>query len=217
MVPGRPKRTPRAQMDPKGSPKGVQGEPERPKKDPSGCPRGDQNDIDWISQLLKHHRFVKLKRALVIWLSLRGLHVGSCWATLGSCWFILDQDGVMNDHGGIIMSHLGASLESMGLMEGSWGHHGGVHGFTIASNFERPEKWGVPEKVGRGKPLPWEEGFWIGFFGLNALLHILTGYGLADRSCETHVFEITYCNNNFSLYTSILSNVSQNVPQIIFR
>ena len=43
----------------------------------------------------------------------------------------------------------------------------------------------APERVGRGKPLPWEEGFWIEgfwivFFDLDALLHILTGYGLAD-------------------------------------
>ena len=90
--------------------------------------------------------------------------MGSCWATLGSCWFILDQDGVMNDHDGIIMSHLGASLGFMGLMEGSWGHHRDVHGFTIASKSERGEKWEVPERVGRGKPLPWEEGFWIFLF-----------------------------------------------------
>ena len=86
----------------------------------------------------------------------------------------------MNDHDGIIMSHLGASLGFMGLMEGSWGHHGDVHGFTVASGLENSGKWEVPERVGRGKPLPWEIGFWIAFSGLDALLHILTGYGLAD-------------------------------------
>ena len=85
--------------------------------------------------------------------------MGPCWATLGSCWFILDQDGVMNDHDGITMSHLGASLGFMGLMEGSWGHPGDVHGFTVASSFESGEKWGGPERVGRGKPLPRDEGF----------------------------------------------------------
>ena len=47
----------------------------------------------------------------------------------------------------------------MVLMDGSWGHHGDVHGFTIASRFERGEKWEVLERVGRGKPLPWEDGF----------------------------------------------------------
>ena len=58
--------------------------------------------------------------------------MGSCWATLGSCWCILDQDGVMNDHDGIFMTHLGTSLGFMGLMEGSWGRHGDLHGAKMA-------------------------------------------------------------------------------------
>jgi len=58
----------------------------------------------------------------------------------------------MNDHDGII-SRLGASLGFMGLMEGSWVRHGGLHRKIGASESEQFEKWGVPEKVGRGKPV----------------------------------------------------------------
>jgi hypothetical protein len=86
----------------------------------------------------------------------------------------------MNDYDGITMTHLGASFVFIGLMESSWGHPRAVHGFTKASESERSEKWGVPEKVGRHKHLPWEEYFWIVFFALDALLHILAGYELAD-------------------------------------
>ena len=89
--------------------------------------------------------------------------MGSCLATLGPCWFILDQDGVMSDHDGIIMSHLGASWGFMGLMEGSWVRHGGLHGFPRPSKHEKTKTWVVLERVGRGKPLPWEEGFRIVF------------------------------------------------------
>ena len=133
-------------------PKGPQREPKRPKRSQGGGSRSSKHEQSRFLEIVKKPLVFIVK--MDTWWSII-YDFGPMMRHVGPIWAIFGQLGGMRGQHGMIMVHVGSSL-------GLWGEKVGILRVPLnlaktmnALKSEQLWIWGVPERLGRGKPLPW--------------------------------------------------------------